>query len=310
MTVNDINQFRHQQVRDLAWVIASPPLVELPQGGCCWPDAAWYRDQYMHRLAWLQQLDRAPDELLSLVAKQKDRRLGKYFETLWFFWLQHHPGYEVLAHNLQVIIDGVTIGEIDLVLRDIRRNTVIHVELAVKFYLGLGQLDNPASWHGPHMKDRLDLKLGHMLNRQIAISQREDVRRWLLQQGISIDRCAVIFKGRLYYPVLNDDSQPAAPTRAKAPNVCGTEHLTGCWTRQSLLPMAGFENARFLPLLNSGWMGQRLEYDQNEILDLDDINKIDSNNKLRLPMHVQQVSDCNKKDKWFIVSNDWGVQRI
>jgi len=37
-------RWRHPVVRDLAWVLASPPLLQPRGSGIHWPDAAWITD--------------------------------------------------------------------------------------------------------------------------------------------------------------------------------------------------------------------------------------------------------------------------
>ncbi|HHO59056.1 MAG TPA: DUF1853 family protein, partial [Thiotrichales bacterium] len=192
--------FDHQCVRDLAWALASPPLMQ-PQGAeCDWPDAAYFQAIYHDALPWLQSLDKDPSELEDLLARQKDRRLGRYFETLWYFWLLNQRRYEIVETNLQVIIDGETLGEMDFILYDTRERCFVHWEVAVKFYLGVGDTQQLSNWHGPGQRDRLDRKFQHLLNRQSTISTRPGVANWLAERRIQIDRCAVILKGRLYYP--------------------------------------------------------------------------------------------------------------
>ena len=40
-----------------------------------------------------------PSELEILLDSQKDRRLGKYFETLWFYWFSKNPRYEIIENK-------------------------------------------------------------------------------------------------------------------------------------------------------------------------------------------------------------------
>jgi hypothetical protein len=111
-------EFKHQSVRDLAWAIVSPPLIAQPSGVCRWPQQFWFERQYEDTLSWLNTLDQDPAELEELLSGQKDRRLGKYFETLWFYWFSHHPRYQIIENNLQIIIDGETFGEMDIIVFD------------------------------------------------------------------------------------------------------------------------------------------------------------------------------------------------
>ncbi len=112
------SEFKHQSVRDLAWAVSSPPLVSKLTDSCLWPESEWFQQLYEQSLPWLLAVDDDPAELDALIAEQKDRRLGKYFETLWLFWLRHNQPYQLIENNLQVIIDGETVGEIDFIVFD------------------------------------------------------------------------------------------------------------------------------------------------------------------------------------------------
>jgi len=199
-----LSEFRHQCVRDLAWAIASPPLhsqvVSKAPQHCVWPTSQWYQQLYDESLPWLKKLDSDPSALEALIGKQRDRRLGKYFETLWFYWLKFSPRYEIVENNVQVIIDGETLGEIDFIVFDKITRQTIHWELAVKFYLGHGDTREMKNWHGLNLRDRLDIKVDHLLHKQSMISKDRRVKQWLHRHKIKIDQCAVILKGRLYYP--------------------------------------------------------------------------------------------------------------
>lgn len=144
--------FRHQIVRDLAWAIASPPLMILDDPGCRWYDDQWYQYQYSVSVPWLKALDRQPEQLQQRVDSLRDRRMGKYFETLWAFWLEQETRYEVIQQNLPLRGDGDTLGELDFLLLDKTTGKYLHWEMAVKFYLGVGDTRSQASWDGPGKK--------------------------------------------------------------------------------------------------------------------------------------------------------------
>ncbi len=55
------------------------------------------------------------------------------------------------------------------------------------------------NWHGPNLRDRLDIKVDHLLHRQSVISRDQRVAQWLKRRDLQIDSCAVILKG----PVLS-----------------------------------------------------------------------------------------------------------
>ena len=160
------SEFKHQSVRDLAWAVSSPPLLSRISSACVWPDYQWYRQLNAEAQSWLTLVDADPAELDEMLAQQKDRRLGKYFETLWLYWLMRNERYQIIANNLQVIIDGRTLGEIDFIVFDKTTKQTMHWEMAIKFYLGMGDTREMCNWHGPNLRDRLDIKVQHLLQRR------------------------------------------------------------------------------------------------------------------------------------------------
>ena len=256
MKTGEHMDFKHQSVRDLAWAISSPPLISSPGGLCLWPDHGWYQDAYEESLSILIDTDRDPAQLEKLLAQQKDRRLGKYFETMWAYWFDRHPRYQVIANNLQIIIDNETLGEMDFIILDRHSGLTMHWEVAVKFYLGIGDTRQLDSWYGPNLRDRLDIKVAHLHSRQSAISADPRVRRWLLQQSICIDQCTVIMKGRLYYPwsISDDVATGSAVIEKFSPQLCSPKHEYSWWLTRSQFDAEIAEDERIIPLINRGYM--------------------------------------------------------
>ena len=124
-------QLRTPTVRDLAWVILSPPLLAETQ----WPHrhplsgSDWVQQPEALE-AFLKQLDQDGSALSDWLARSSTRRLGLYYERLWQFAIQQAPGVELLEANLPIQGEGRTLGELDLLLGD--RHGVHHVELAIK----------------------------------------------------------------------------------------------------------------------------------------------------------------------------------
>ncbi len=211
-------------VRDLAWVILSPPLLAETQ----WPQrhplsgSDWV--QHPEALgAFLTQLDQDDSALNAWLARSSKRRLGLYYERLWQFAIQHAPGVELLAANLPIQGDGRTLGELDLLLRD--KDGDHHIELAIKLYLGRQDQDgeDPAHWLGPGAVDRLDVKLAHLNEHQLPISARPESTTILAARGVETFSASLWLGGYLFYPW---------PKTAPPPQGAHPEHLRGKWLHQ------------------------------------------------------------------------------
>ncbi|MGQ7957346.1 DUF1853 family protein [Pseudomonas sp. SP16.1] len=214
-------QLHSPAVRDLAWVLLSPPLLGQPPGPQRHPlQASRWRTQPALLADWLRQLDRDDGALNAWLAQPPVRRLGLYYERLWQFALHGAPDVEVLAANLPIRQSGRTLGELDLLLRDAEGEH--HLELAVKFYLGpaAGDGEDAAQWLGPGSHDRLDLKLAHLRQHQLPLSSRREASSQLNELQVAGARAAFWLGGYLFYPW----AQTCAAPRGASP-----QHLRGSW---------------------------------------------------------------------------------
>lgn len=199
----DYFQFRHKAVRDLVWVIASPFLISNEEFGF---NDDFNRRHYELMQNKLKQWDENPSDLLSYLGELKSPYLGHYFEKLIFFWIKHDPEIELVLHNLQVVEDGRTLGEVDLIVRI--NDEVQHWELALKYYLGHASSPKGKEWIGPNPVDRLDLKLKKMIDHQLGMSDHKSVKEILEEKGITKLNKRCFVKGYFYYPGSNEMSPP------------------------------------------------------------------------------------------------------
>lgn len=233
------HQLRHPEVRDLAWVILAPPMLthtpwpqRHPLAGSDWVQAP---EQLEH---WLRELDRNCQPLLHWLELATTRRLGRYYERLWQFAVQHAPGVELIAANLPIRLGGHTLGELDLVLRD--RDGVHHLELAIKLYLGPQDGDgaDPTQWLGPGSNDRLDRKLKHFCQHQLPMSSRPESREVLAGLDVQAFSAHLWLGGYLLYPCQGRPDHQPVLTR----NICagaGCISATGRRLSARAPPVAG-----------------------------------------------------------------------
>lgn len=183
--------FKHACVRDLAWAGFSAPIILGPR--VTGSGLKYSRFWQSH----LQALDADPSTLLEFIGDAADGRLGIYYERLWHYLLQQDPDIELLAHNLPVRENGRTIGEFDCLYWSRAHNAHIHLELAVKFYLGVPDREY---WLGPGGRDRLDRKLGHLTSTQGRLATQPAASEPLRKLGIESCISLIDIKGYLFVP--------------------------------------------------------------------------------------------------------------
>jgi hypothetical protein len=192
-------------VRDLAWACFSPPLIHIGQlAGDSQAVEACKLEITDERRQWLEKLDRDATGLLQHLGARPTHRLGIYFEHLWHYFLQEDPFTELIAHNLPIHSKGRTLGEFDCIYFCHQRGCHVHLELAVKYFLGLQSGYDSVSaatgkaWVGPDNRDRLDLKLDQLLQRQIRLSDNPVAKPKLQDLGIESMDKEISLKGYLF----------------------------------------------------------------------------------------------------------------
>lgn len=232
------SHFKHRCVQDLAWVIQSPAVISGIYNDTHWLSSNWWQTEYQDCLPALIALDNNPTPLQSALSQLKTKRLGERFECFVEQWLNISPNYRCLAKNLPLRINKQTLGEIDFIIEEITSGKLIHLEVAIKFYLGIGNLDLAQNWYGPNLKDRLDIKFNSLTTHQTQLAKKHpDLIPY------KIDESWCMLKGRMFYPC---DSQATS-------KLFDSKHLRGCWHEQTL----EITNTNLCPLHKNDWLAEK-----------------------------------------------------
>lgn len=130
-------------------------------------------------------------------------RLGKYVERFVSHQLVYDDTIEMIAENVQISRDKITLGELDCLLYHC--GNPIHLEVVYKFYL-LDPSVGPSSldcWIGPNRKDSLVEKLEKLQKKQLPLLYSKECREYLqsLSLKAEIIEQQVYFKAQLFLPL-------------------------------------------------------------------------------------------------------------
>lgn len=253
------------------------------------------------------------------IAELRTYRIGVYFERVQEALFLAHPGTRSLRTSL--IVPGRT--EIDLLHRiHSLPGTVIHWEVAVKYYLGLDAMGSTDAhrYVGPSLKDTLGVKMRTIYNRQLPILTEPAIREKLgASFGIEPDEKILRMpkvQGLLYAPFrgLNELRRPAEVLPGTAGGAwCSHGELTEFLASAASTAQTG---ARIR------WMRDRYDWlresrllerpeDEAELKDY-----LKSSLKERWDRHFQDstepihatILDAEKELRFFIVADGWGEE--
>lgn len=208
----------------------------------------WFLEQ--DNTVLFNYLSQHPIYFYQALQMHKNHRLGYYYERLWWAWLQHHPRYQVLAHNIPLRDVQRTLGELDFIVLDRQQQCIEHWEIAVKFYLGVGETQHLSSWYGIGLRDRLDRKLQRMCDHQLPLLFTPAGQEYCQQQHWQITQQRLILQGRLFYPlaILNSHHQTF-------PKAINSSHQKGFWaSRAQLLEQCSVEQFSWVLLSKAQWL--------------------------------------------------------
>ncbi|MEX2350020.1 MAG: DUF1853 family protein [Flavobacteriaceae bacterium] len=141
---------------------------------------------------------------LSLQPIPNNLVLGKRVELFFQEFVKHSKRYSMLAANLQVIENKITLGELDFLIKDIVDHKFIHVELVNKFYVYDPEISGELKqWIGPNRRDTLLYKISKLQKKQLPLLHNTSTKQYLEQLNLSPEKFIqqVCFLGKLFVPV-------------------------------------------------------------------------------------------------------------
>ena len=291
-------QFTNPAVRALAWALNSPALVRGFDGSL--PSSS------KEDLAFLAAVDAKPKALIEHLANCNSHRLGYYFESLWQFYFLHHPDYELVAHNLQVMDSNKrTLGAFDFIYQYLPSGDTHHLEVAVKFYLFVGddtETQQQALWPGPNPKDNLASKIQRFVSHQLPLSSSPEGSRAIANSCAPAVSAKAALKGYLFLPWQGALAMPDwAP-----PQVCH-----GHWLPLSSLPQLLTEKSesKWTLLEKRRWLGEQMTvpvaacHSGSELIEL--LKASLSHYPVMIARLEESVEGYNEVERFFVVPDGW-----
>lgn len=131
-------------------------------------------------------------------------RLGNRLEYFFAFCILQSNNFEMLAKNIQIIEDKITIGELDFIVLDIKKNKVIHLEIANKFYLFDSNIKGKnKQWIGPNRNDSLLQKIDKLQAKQFPLLYHQKTKEIVSRLNIETTNISqkLLFNTQLFVPI-------------------------------------------------------------------------------------------------------------
>ncbi|MFT4543664.1 MAG: hypothetical protein ACI9UR_001950 [Bacteroidia bacterium] len=288
-------QLQNIHLRRIEWAISSPDLMDYPFCANYFRDAT-HKDSVSKLLA---ELDAKSEAVHAHFNGLRHMPMGKYFEQLLLFILDKDPRFEVLLANHQIIEDKTTIGELDIILKDLQSNTVQHWEICLKYYLQSQPTTEQQMMLGPGAKDNMDRKVRKLIDHQIKLSQHPSIKYLIGTENIE---SKLFMKGQLFYhlgqkEVIALDANPRSET--------------GYWCFHSGLKTMLSKKHKYLIINKPNWIEKQLLESDSELDSLSEItNKINiyfnTQSKALLLVGLSETPNgWEEQTRGFIVADGW-----
>lgn len=199
------------------------PSIGLKESVIPYPDFALEADQ---------------NEMQNAFIEVSNQRFGHQMESLFLQIIEQMPNYELVMENLQIFDGKTTLGELDFIVKNHTTEQLIHIELAVKFYIYEPNDYELAGFVGPNHHDSLLDKINKLKECQFPLLHHKQVKNMLESLGInheSIEQM-LCFKAFIFVP-----KALAFHAFAEINNAC----IAGTYIKHEAFTESDFGNAEF-----------------------------------------------------------------
>ena len=129
--------------------------------------------------------------------------MGKRVERFFEWIIRQNQGYKLLAENMQISRNKITLGELDFLLKDLINQQVYHVEMVYKFYVYDPSFTaENQRWIGPNRKDTLLQKTKKLKEKQFPLLFKPETKKLLSSLNLNAEEVLQqsCFKANLFVP--------------------------------------------------------------------------------------------------------------
>ncbi|WP_421750982.1 DUF1853 family protein [Croceimicrobium sp.] len=281
-------------LRRIWWALSTPSFLDLP-------DSAHYFHDDQHRALIAELLAKQDQEGAKVNAHfeaQVPQVMGRYFEQLILYVLELDPHYEVLAANVQIIEAKITRGELDLILYDKQKDQKRHWEVALKYYLQVGEDGNHHNFLGPSRRDFLGRKMEKLRKLQLPLSDHPQIKA-----AYGDLKSELFLKGELYYPWAKN---PILPDQAQAE---ATPYYF--LSLNQLKELYSESQGRFCILKKPDWIGSYFTKNSSECLSFSELEEELETEFQRIyrPQLIAKMMEnpnsLKEEKRYFIIPEGW-----
>lgn len=229
-------------LRRAYWAVFSPPLLLLPQTVNYIQDEA-HKSSLLHLFL---ELDKNQDAVNAHFNALGNMPMGKYFEQLLFFILKHDDRYDIVLQNHQILNGKTTVGELDVVLKNMSTGQIEHWEIALKYYLQTHPSESYSCMVGPNAKDNLERKMNKLITHQLPL-QTDLTKSGITDTSTVSNRLCL--KGQFFYHL---NMRKIEPMHASA------DHEKGWWCFSSEIERILTDQFRYSVIQKPDWIGTML----------------------------------------------------
>jgi len=288
-------QIQNIHLRRIHWAIFSPSLLAYPFR------TNYFKDEKHEEIVLqkLNELDKKPDLVNAHFNNLGYMPMGKYFEQLLFFILDKDERYEVVLKNHQIKEGNQTIGELDLIVRDLGTNCLEHWEIALKFYLQSNASPNHAQMIGPNAMDNLGRKMEKLTKYQMPLSNHSSVNYLV---GVAKTEPKLFMKGQFFYHLGNE---------VMLPMEANPQHEKHWWCHLSEIEGMINEDFHWCILEKPNWIGIYQASETSRLLSSNQMTKhlisqlnLYGNSILVAGMSLTRFG-WTEQTRGFVVSENW-----